>query len=154
MTLLGAQDGDHRSYVEIAEILRAAGSAPRRDMAELWRRMVCNIMISNVDDHLRNHGFLRDPAVRGWKLSPAYDLETSPSSHKSPVHHTFITLDNGMSSLDLAFSVAREFGLAGRDAKNIAAEVAAAVRQWSEVARKAGSSEKDMEMLRDAFRWL
>jgi serine/threonine-protein kinase HipA len=154
MTMLSAQDGDHRSYVEIAEILRAAGSAPRRDMAELWRRMVYNIMISNVDDHLRNHGFLRDPAVRGWKLSPVYDLESSPPSRKAPVHHTFITLDSGMSSLDLAFSVAREFGLGGRDAEDIAAEVAAAVRQWSKVARKAGSSEQDMEMLRDAFRRL
>jgi serine/threonine-protein kinase HipA len=152
MTMLGARDGDHRSYVEIAEILRAAGSAPRRDMAELWRRMVCNIMISNVDDHLRNHGFLRDPEGRGWKLSPVYDLEISPPSHKAPVHHTCITLDDGTSSLDLAFSVAGEFGLTAREAKDIAVEVGAAVRQWREVARKAGALEKDVEMLGDAFR--
>jgi serine/threonine-protein kinase HipA len=153
MTMLGAQDGDHRSYVEIGEILRSAGSAPRRDMAELWRRMVCNIMISNVDDHLRNHGFLRDAEGRGWKLSPVYDLETSPPSHKSPVHHTCITLDDGTSSLDLAFSVAGEFGLTAREAKDIATEVGAAVRQWREAARKAGAVEKDVERIRDAFRW-
>jgi serine/threonine-protein kinase HipA len=153
MTMLGARDGDHRSYVEIAEILRAAGSTPRRDMAELWRRMVCNIMIANLDDHLRNHGFLRDAEGRGWKLSPVYDLETSPPPHTSPVHHTYITLDDGTSSLDLAFSVAREFCLTAREAKDIAAEVGAAVRQWREAARKAGASEKDVDMLGDAFRW-
>jgi hypothetical protein len=49
--------------------------------------------------------------------------------------------------------VAREFGLAAREAKDIAAEVGAAVRQWREVARKAGASEKDAEMIGDAFRW-
>lgn len=153
MTMLGTQDGDHRSYVEIAEILRAMGSSPRRDMAELWRRMVCNIMISNMDDHLRNHGFLRDANGQGWKLSPVYDLEISPPSHKAPVHHTYISMDDGTSSLELAFSVAREFGLEAREAKDIAAEIGAVVRRWREVARKAGASERDMEMLGDAFRW-
>jgi serine/threonine-protein kinase HipA len=153
MTLLGSRDGERRSYVEIAEILAAEGAAPRRDMAELWRRMVFNIMIANVDDHLRNHGFLRNmQGSRGWRLSPVYDLESAPPSHKAPIHHTFISLDDGTASLDLALSVAEEFGLSSREAAAAAAEVVKAVGGWRDAARKAGASAEEMEFMESAFR--
>jgi serine/threonine-protein kinase HipA len=58
MSMLGANDRDTRSYLEIVDALRQHGAAPKEDMEQLWRRIVFNVLISNTDDHLRNHGFL------------------------------------------------------------------------------------------------
>lgn len=70
MTLLEAADGDGRSYVEIAEAIEEHSPSAAVDLRELWRRMVFSRLISNTDDHLRNHGFLRT-STAGWSLSPA-----------------------------------------------------------------------------------
>ncbi len=78
MTMLGARDREPRSYPEIADALRRYGAAPAADLKELWRRIVFTVLISNRDDHLRNHGFLRRGAG-GWRLSPAYDLNPVPA---------------------------------------------------------------------------
>lgn len=66
----GTADGEAHSYLELADALRRYGAAPREDCAQLWRRIVFNILISNSDDHLRNHGFLY-ASRKGWRLSPA-----------------------------------------------------------------------------------
>ena len=80
LTALGAADGETRSYLELVDFLRQAGADAPADAAQLWRRMVFNILISNTDDHLRNHGFLREAG--GWRLSPAYDLNPMPTDVK------------------------------------------------------------------------
>ena len=77
MAALGALDHDTRSYMECADFLRQHGARPVRDMRALWRRIVFNVLISNIDDHLRNHGFLHEQGY-GWTLSPAYDLNPVP----------------------------------------------------------------------------
>ena len=64
-----------RPYAAIAEAVRRRGADPLGDLAELWRRIVFTVLISNSDDHLRNHGFLR--AAGGRRLSSAYDLNGS-----------------------------------------------------------------------------
>jgi serine/threonine-protein kinase HipA len=80
-------------------------------MRALWRRIVFNVLISNTDDHLRNHAFLyRGPD--GWRLAPAYDLDPVPADVKLRVLTTAIDLDDGSSSLDLARGVAAYFELA------------------------------------------
>lgn len=72
MSMLDARDSEARSYVEFVDALRQHGASPKEDMRALWRRIVFSILISNTDDHLRNHGFVwTGPA--GWRLSPAYD---------------------------------------------------------------------------------
>jgi hypothetical protein len=88
-------------------------------MHELWRRIVFSILISNTNDHLRNHGFLwAGPA--GWRLSPAYDLNPVPIDIKPRVLSTAIDLDDGTASLDLALSVAAYFGwLLARRARSL-----------------------------------
>ena len=58
MSMLGAAEREAHSYLEIADALRRHGARPRRDLRQLWRRIVFNVLTSNVDDHLRNHGFL------------------------------------------------------------------------------------------------
>ena len=77
MTLTGHQDGEGAdsgaSYLELADVIVRQGSEPDRDLGELWRRIVFNLLVSNTDDHLRNHAFLLDPG-RGWRLAPAYDM--------------------------------------------------------------------------------
>ena len=81
MSMLGSKDNETRSYLEIVDALRQHGAAPKADMEALWRRMVFNILISNTDDHLRNHGFLY-AGQAGWRLSPAYDLNPVPTDIK------------------------------------------------------------------------
>jgi serine/threonine-protein kinase HipA len=86
MSMLDAQDNDQRSYMEIADALRQYGAKPEEDCAQLWRRIVFSILISNSDDHLRNHGFLYNP-TGGWRLAPAYDLNPVPLDIKPRISH-------------------------------------------------------------------
>ena len=81
MSMLGAKDNESRSYLEFVDVLRRYGAAPTDDMEALWRRMVFTILISNTDDHLRNHAFLYE-GQGGWRLSPAYDLNPVPTDIK------------------------------------------------------------------------
>lgn len=149
LTALGASDGDVRSYIELLDLIRQDGALPETDAAEIWRRMVFNVLISNTDDHLRNHGYLRDPA--GWRLAPAYDLNPMPVDVK-PRHHA-LTLDetDDASSIDTAFSVASYFGIKLPEAKKIAAEVGAAVLAWREVAAGHGLTNAQINRMESAF---
>ena len=150
MSMLEASDGDHGSYLELGEILLQHGSSPREDMVNLWRRMVFNIMISNVDDHLRNHGFLYE-GTSGWRLSPVYDLEPTPTHRKPRVLHTRIDFYDGTASLELAFDVASEFGLDAGAARRIAREVGIAVKDWRKEAVQLGAGKEEMDLMSSAF---
>ncbi len=98
-------------------------------MHALWRRIVFSILISNTDDHLRNHGFLwAGPA--GWRLSPAYDLNPVPTDIKPRILTTAIDLDDSTASLELAFDVASLFRTEPEEARAIAAKVGKAVAAW------------------------
>ena len=70
MSMLGANDNEVRSYLEIVDALRQYGATTREDLMQLWRRVVFNVLTSNTDDHLRNHGFLLHGGGTGWRLSP------------------------------------------------------------------------------------
>ncbi|MBP2562087.1 serine/threonine protein kinase HipA of HipAB toxin-antitoxin module [Neorhizobium galegae] len=73
MAMMGAKDGERGSYPEIVDALAQHGAQGKTDAHALYRRVVFNVLISNVDHHLRNHGFLW-LGKAGWSLSPAYDL--------------------------------------------------------------------------------
>lgn len=88
MSLLSAADNDPHSYMEIADSLRQYGAKAEEDCAQLWRRIVFSILISNSDDHLRNHGFLYE--TNGWRLSPAYDMNPFPVDIKPRILTTAI----------------------------------------------------------------
>ena len=81
MSLLGLNDGNTATYTDIAECIRMYSMHPPKDLHELWRRIVFSVKIGNLDDHLRNHGFLYDGGDK-WHLSPAYDLNPVPSEEK------------------------------------------------------------------------
>jgi serine/threonine-protein kinase HipA len=76
LTMLEARDNEHRSYLEIVEVIERHSPRATSDLQELWRRVAFSILISNTDDHLRNHGFLR--AENGWTLSPVFDVNPDP----------------------------------------------------------------------------
>ncbi len=150
MSMLGARDGESRSYMEFVDVLRQHGATPRDDMRALWRRIVFSILISNTDDHLRNHGFLYT-GPDGWSLSPAYDLNPVPTDIKPRVLSTAISLDDGTASLELALSVADYFEIAENEARTIASEVGRAVQEWRSEAKSTGLGNAEIDRMASAF---
>jgi serine/threonine-protein kinase HipA len=152
MSMLDAQDNDQRSYLEIADALRQYGARAEEDCRQLWRRIVFSILIANTDDHLRNHGFLYDVAG-GWRLAPAYDLNPVPLDIKPRILTTAIDELDGTASLELAFEVAEHFGLKPDAAKNITADVRAAVANWHAAAKALGLSRDEIDRMVSAFEY-
>ena len=150
MAALGAADHERRSYPEFVDFIRQHGAHPKRDLHALWRRMVFNVLISNTDDHLRNHGFLHVPG-RGWTPSPAYDLNPTPTDLKPRVLATAIDFDDPTASLQLAFDVAPYFELDAAAARRIAAEVAEATVGWRGAAERFGISGAEIRRMASAF---
>jgi serine/threonine-protein kinase HipA len=150
MSMLGAKDNESRSYLEFVDVLRRYGAAPMEDMVALWRRIVFTILISNTDDHLRNHAFLYE-GQNGWRLSPAYDLNPVPIDIKPRVLVTAITEDDNTASLALAFEVAGYFEISTTRAREIAAEVAAVVSTWRAQAKRRGISRQEIDRMASAF---
>ena len=150
MSMLGAHDREPRSYLEIAEALRRHGAATKRGMAELWRRVAFSVLVSNTDDHLRNHGFLYEDG-EGWRLSPAYDLNPTPTQIRPRVLRTYIDEHDGTASLDRALATAEYYGLDLERARRIAGEVGRAVAGWRAEALRAGASEWDVARMESAF---
>lgn len=150
MSMLQLSDGDRASYPEIVDELSQHGARTKRDSEELYRRMIFSILISNVDDHLRNHGFLWT-GKDGWVLSPAYDLNPTPQDVKLRILTTNISLDDATCSLDLAEEQAEFFGLADEQATRVIGEVANAVRRWRKFAARAGETPTAIERMASAF---
>lgn len=150
MSMIGASDNESHSYLELMDALRQYGAAPATDGPELWRRIVFSILISNTDDHLRNHGFLYE-GQKGWRLSPVYDVNPTPVEVKERVLTTAISENDGMASLDLALSVAREFGLKATEARQVAAEVGTAVATWRAAAKAANIGRAEIDRMASAF---
>jgi serine/threonine-protein kinase HipA len=150
MSMLDARDNQMRSYMEIADALRQHGAAAKDDIRELWRRIVFNVLISNTDDHLRNHGFLyQGPA--GWRLSPAYDLNPVPVDIKPRILTTAINEDDNTASLDVAIGVAPYFELDDARARADAGAVARAVATWRDEARRHGLTKEEGARMASAF---
>ena len=147
MTLIGHQDGDGASYLEIAKVLITQGADTTSDLIELWTRIVFNMMVSNTDDHLRNHGFLLVPG-KGWRLAPAYDMNPVPNSPELTLH---VSEHDNMRDIDLALSVAPIFRVNQPDAQAIIAKVRSVVRQWRAIATGAKIPRAEQDSMASAF---
>lgn len=150
MAMMGAKDGVGGSYPEMVDVLSSHGAQAKQDAHEIYRRVAFHVLISNVDDHLRNHGFLRK-GKSGWVLSPAYDLNPVPMDLKARVLTTNIDLDEGTCSVDLLESAAGYYALSLADARSILGQVAGATSRWREVAREAGAAPAEMDRMASAF---
>lgn len=150
MTALSADDGEARSYVDVAGAIRSAGAQPKRDLEEMFRRLIFNVLVSNTDDHLRNHAFVREP--KGWRLSPAYDLNPVPTDVRPRVHALALDETGDQdASLASALRAAGAFGLSLAEARAITRVVASAVARWRSVAKKHGLSARQVERMESAF---
>lgn len=152
MTLTGRQDGDDAStgasYLEIARVLMDHGAQTDVDLRELWSRIVFNMLVSNTDDHLRNHGFILVPG-RGWRLSEAYDMNPVHDAHGLKLNVS--EADNAL-DLDLARSVAQYFRIKKGEADEIIANFQAVVAQWPEIASRLQILRREQDRFASAFR--
>jgi serine/threonine-protein kinase HipA len=155
LTLLRADESPQSrrdwSYIGLVEELRRASADPKKDAAELFRRMCFNALISNTDDHPRNHAIIAK--AREWKLSPTYDLTPTPQVALERRDLAMICGDQGRiaSAANLRSQSAR-FLLSDAEADQIIATMKERVKgTWYEVARRVGVSEKDCERIQGAF---
>ena len=150
LAMMGLEDGDRGSYPELVDVLTAHGARAAEDARELFRRLVLNVLVSNVDDHLRNHGFLWT-GHGGWALSPVFDLNPTPVDVRPRILATNISIDDGTCDLDVVESVAQYFGLAQTDAKGLIKQVAAATAKWRDVAKSLGARPAEILRMETAF---
>ncbi|TGQ50192.1 type II toxin-antitoxin system HipA family toxin [Mesorhizobium sp. M1C.F.Ca.ET.193.01.1.1] len=150
MAMMGARDGEHGSYPEMVDALAQHGAQGKTDAQALYRRVVFNVLISNVDDHLRNHGFLW-LGKAGWSLSPAYDLNPVPTDLKPRVLTTKIDLDEGTCSLDLLEAASEFFALTLDQARTIIKEVATVTATWRDTAKAVGARPAEISRMASAF---
>jgi serine/threonine-protein kinase HipA len=108
-------------------------------------------LISNVDDHLRNHGFLYDSAQRGWRLSPAYDINPVPPDVKARYLSMLVDERDNEASFDLVMSTGEYYGLAGTDMKRIVQEVVASIAGWRAAVARIGISRRETDRMAGAF---
>lgn len=151
MSLLGLNDGDEATYTDIAECIRMYSSEPTADLHELWRRIVFSVLIGNLDDHLRNHGFLYDKDDK-WRLSPAYDLNPVPLMEKARELATWISEEGPDADLDIARRAAPFFALKSNQAEAIILQVSAALKGWQNTARQLGMSATDIALYATAIK--
>ena len=150
MAMMGAKDGQRGSYPEIVDVLAEHGAQGKTDAHALYRRVVFNVLISNVDDHLRNHGFLWLGRA-GWSLSPAYDLNPVPTDLGARVLTTNIDLDEGTCSLELLEAASEFFALTLPQARSIIGEVATVTKAWRDTAREVGARAAEIDRMASAF---
>jgi serine/threonine-protein kinase HipA len=151
MTMTGHVDGDDAStgasYLELAEVLMRHGVQTNADLRELWSRIVFNILVSNTDDHLRNHGFILVPGA-GWRLSEAYDMNPVPVADGLKLNIT--EADNAL-DLDLAREVAEYFRLRLSEADTIIEDFRGTVSQWRTIANGLKLSAREQDRMASAF---
>ena len=151
MTLLGKTDGasaaDGSSYLDIAAFIKSGGVQPKKDLLELWKRIVFNMAITNTDDHLRNHAFIFTGG--GWALSPLYDVNPVPYGDELSLN---VDEEDNRIDIELAVQSAVKFGVSIADAKVYAEEILRIVREnWTKIAAGYRLTRRQIEEMRPAF---
>jgi len=151
LTLLGLREDEasRGSYPALADSLRKLVADFSHDGAQLFRRMIFNMLVSNDDDHLRNHAIILDPD--GWRLSPAYDLVPHPQGSYTRVQAIGVSSRSREATFKNALSEAARFGLTATRATEIALEVRDQVMGWQKLFRESAVSSKDIDILGKAF---
>lgn len=151
MTMTGKNEALIRdetpSYLDIVEFIQFSGTQLEKDLHQLWRRLVFNILISNTDDHLRNHGFIL--TVNGWRLSPAFDI--NPSIEKDGLALN-IDMDNNALDIDIAKSVGAYFRIEKKEMDIIVDEVKSVISGWKKIATDIGIPRSEQTLMAAAFK--
>lgn len=151
MTLLEKTDGasaaDGSSYLDIAAFIKSCGAQPKKDLVELWKRIVFNMAVTNTDDHLRNHAFIFTD--KGWVLSPLYDVNPVPYGDELSLN---VDNEDNSISIELAVQTSVKFGISKPDAETYAEDILKIVRDnWEKSANEYGLSRRKIEEMRPAF---
>jgi serine/threonine-protein kinase HipA len=156
LTMLGCDETDARTktYGDLAQAIRRYCHIDviRENNRELFARMVYNIFVTNDDDHLRNHGFLWDPVLKGWRLSPLYDVMPRPTIASERLLFLGVGRSGRLATLDNALSAREMFSLSERDAALAIAAIWAKVREWRVYFEEFGASGQSIEQAAPAFR--
>lgn len=147
MTLTQRVDGEAgASYLELVDLLQSRGANTQADCAELFRRVVFNILIHNTDDHLRNHGFFI--GAHGISLSPAYDI--NPSIERDSLS---LTINEVETTCDVAIALeaSKDYGLSQQGADAILGQVKTAIESWRHEAKQLGIPRAEQELMSRAF---
>lgn len=151
MTLLGKSDGacaaDGTSYLDIVSFINSNGATPKKDLLELWKRIVFNMAVSNTDDHLRNHAFIL--TKNGWVLSPLYDVNPVPYGEDLAIN---VNETESTISIELAIDTSGYFGIDENSAKDMTERIVIIVRDnWERLAKEYGIPRGKIEDMRPAF---
>jgi serine/threonine-protein kinase HipA len=150
MTLLGYKDGADAeqgiSYLELVAFIQRNSPESKKDLEQLWRRIVFNVLVSNTDDHLRNHGCILTPS--GWRLSPAYDM--NPNQYGTGLSLNISETDNALDT-SIALDVAKYFKLTSKEAATILKEILSAVAEWKAIAKANEISKSEIQTMAKAF---
>lgn len=148
MTALGAADGDHRDYADIADAIRDLSRSPKADHHELFGRVVASVALGNTDDHLRNHGFLAD---RGsWTLSPAFDVNPTPDPWRARAT-SIMGADALPDEPEALLALAEECGLTPDQAREWIARISGVIAGWRAAARRNQIREQEITMMSEAI---
>lgn len=150
-SLLQARRDEDRAYTELADAIRRIGAAPNEDLRELWQRLVINLLITNVDDHLWNVGFLYAGDGK-WRLAPAFDVNPFPDKDRES--KTWLSEASGpITSIGQLLSEADYFGFTQSEAEAAAGGIALKLAHWRELGASAGIglSGRDLDELAPAF---
>lgn len=150
MTLMQARDGEPHSYTELAAHISQFAANPRADLRELWCRIALSIMLTNVDDHPRNHGFLRHES-KGWQLSPLFDVNPTPEHIKGHTLSMDIVDGDNTASLQRLREHAADFYIRTGETKAMLAPIAKAVSRWRTVATQFGITAAEQNEMSTAF---
>ena len=150
-TLLGVDPAGAQEhfYTEMVDALRVKGATPQADIEELWRRMAFFILITNVDDHLHNHGFLH--LNRGqWRLAPAFDVNPFPDRVREM--KTWISEETGPeATIEALLSVRPYFQISAERGKEILQKMEHAISRWRENGLALGMTERELDQFSEAF---
>lgn len=143
-----------KSYSDLAQAIRkyCDHAVIRDNNRELFTRMVYNIFVSNDDDHPRNHGFLWDPAIKGWRLSPLYDVMPRPTAASERYLFLGVGQSGRLATLDNAMTAKEMFNLSASEAAAIIAHVWEKAREWRVYFEKFGTSAQSIDQAANAFR--
>lgn len=150
-SMMQASRQDDHAYTQIADTIIANSVDPKRDLEELWRRLAFNLLITNVDDHVQNHGFLHVEHGQ-WRLAPAFDINPFPDKDQE----LKLWLDESygpVDSIEAVVQAAGYFRLDAADVQRVLGKVHKAIKDWKSVAKRVevGMTERDIEDFAPAF---
>jgi len=156
LTLVACHESESntKSYIDIADAIRryCVVQTVKADIEELYARMIFNIFVSNDDDHLRNHAFLWSHELKGWSLSPLYDVMPHAVIASERYQHLGVGPRGKLATLDNAYGAKERFGLSARQACSIIDRVWRVTRQWKTHFESLGISATQIEGISLAFR--